>query len=102
MGRALAHGHEGAARIANPAWRDRGGAGSGVPARSVARTGQGLPVQFVIGTTESYERLNEVSLALMGEGICKAACSCFVDTDLKIDKPQTIVEFDRDKASQLD
>jgi multidrug efflux pump len=63
-------------------------------------TGHGLPVQFVIGTTESYERLNEVSLALM-EKAYASGMFMFVDTDLKIDKPQTIVEFDRDKASQL-
>lgn len=62
--------------------------------------GRGLPVQFVIGTTDSYDRLNEVSRSLMdrarGSGVF-----AYVDTDLKIDKPQTIIEFDRDKASQL-
>ena len=31
----------------------------------------------------------------------RAACSRFLDTDLKIDKPQTTVEIDRDKAAQL-
>ena len=25
----------------------------------------------------------------------------FLDTDLKIDKPQTMVEFDRDKVAQM-
>jgi multidrug efflux pump len=62
--------------------------------------GRGLPVQFVIGTTDSYDRLNEVSQSLMdrarGSGVF-----AYVDTDLKIDKPQTIIEFDRDKAAQL-
>ncbi len=63
-------------------------------------TGHGLPVQFVIGTTESFERLNEVSQTF----IDKARASgmfMYVDTNLKIDKPQTTVEFDRDKAAQL-
>ena len=63
-------------------------------------TGHGLPVQFVIGTTESFERLNLVSQTF----IDKARASgmfMFVDTNLKIDKPQTIVEFNRDKAAQM-
>jgi multidrug efflux pump len=63
-------------------------------------SGRGLPVQFVIGTTEPFERLNEVSLALMGKAYGSGKFA-FLDTDLKIDKPQTTVEFDRDKAAQL-
>lgn len=62
--------------------------------------GRGLPVQFVIGTTEPFERLNDVSLALMGKAYASGMFA-FVDTDLKIDKPQTTVEIDRDKAAQL-
>jgi multidrug efflux pump len=60
----------------------------------------GLPVQFVIGTTESFERLNEVSQALLDRARA-SGMFLFVDTDLKIDKPQTTVEIDRDKAAQL-
>jgi len=62
--------------------------------------GRGLPMQFVIGTTDSFSRLNNVSQALM----TKARASgmfIFLDTDLKFDKPQTAVEIDRDKAAQL-
>ncbi|HUJ79248.1 MAG TPA: efflux RND transporter permease subunit [Nitrospiria bacterium] len=62
--------------------------------------GRGLPVQFVIGTTDSYERLNEVSLALMDRARA-SGMFMFVDTDLKFDKPQTTVVLDRDKAAQL-
>jgi len=62
--------------------------------------GRGLPVQFVIGTTDSYERLNEVSEALMDKARA-SGMFMFVDNDLKIDKPQTTVEIDRDKAAQL-
>ena len=60
----------------------------------------GLPVQFVIGTTESFDRLNEVSQTFMDKARA-SGMFMFVDTDLKIDKPQTVVEFDRDKAAQL-
>jgi multidrug efflux pump len=62
--------------------------------------GRGLPVQFVVGTTESFDRLNAVSQSLMDRARASGMFA-FVDTDLKIDKPQTVVEFDRDKASQL-
>jgi len=62
--------------------------------------GRGLPVQFVIGTTDSYERLNEVSGALM-ERARASGMFMFVDSDLKFDKPQTTVQIDRDKAAQL-
>jgi multidrug efflux pump len=63
-------------------------------------SGRGLPVQFVIGTTEPFERLNEVSLALIGKAYGSGKFA-FLDTDLKIDKPQTTVAFDRDKTAQL-
>jgi multidrug efflux pump len=63
-------------------------------------TGHGLPVQFVIGTTDSFDRLNEVSQTFMDKAR-SSGMFMFVDTNLKIDKPQTVVEFDRDKAAQL-
>ena len=62
--------------------------------------GSGLPIQFVVGTTDSYERLNDVSLALL-ERARSSGIFAFVDTDLKVDKPQTTVGIDRDKAAQL-
>ena len=62
--------------------------------------GRGLPVQFVVGTTESYERLDEVSQALVAKAWASGAFA-FVDTDLKIDKPQTTVDINRDKTALL-
>jgi multidrug efflux pump len=62
--------------------------------------GGGLPVEFVVGTTEPYERLNEVSQSLMDKARASGMFA-FLDTDLKIDKPQTTIEIDRDKAAQL-
>ena len=56
---------------------------------------RGLPVQVVIKTTEPFERLNEVTQAVLDKA--KASGMFFyVDTDLKLDKPQTTVTFDRD------
>ncbi|MGO9951972.1 MAG: efflux RND transporter permease subunit [Dissulfurispiraceae bacterium] len=62
--------------------------------------GGGLPVQFIVGTTESYERLDEVSRTLMDKARASGMFA-FIDNDLKIDKPQTTVEIDRDKTAQL-
>lgn len=61
---------------------------------------RGLPIQFVIQTTDPFERLNEVSQALKAEAVA-SGMFLFLDTDLKIDKAQTSIVIDRDKASQL-
>jgi multidrug efflux pump len=60
----------------------------------------GYPVQFAIKTTESASRLNDVSQAFLGAAM-KSGMFIFIDSDLKIDAPQSVIEIDRDKASQL-
>ncbi|HME38517.1 MAG TPA: efflux RND transporter permease subunit [Steroidobacteraceae bacterium] len=60
----------------------------------------GLPVQFVIKTTEPAARLNEASQAFLGEAL-KSGMFMFLDTDLKFDLPQSVIEIDRDKAAQV-
>jgi len=60
----------------------------------------GLPVQFVIGTTEPYERLNDVAQQFLQEAL-KSGMFIFLDCDLKFDNPQTTLNIDRDKAAQL-
>jgi multidrug efflux pump len=60
----------------------------------------GLPVQFVIKTTESALRLNEVSSDFLAETL-KSGMFMFFDTDMKYDLPQSVIEIDRDKAAQL-
>ncbi|MEY9886155.1 efflux RND transporter permease subunit [Bradyrhizobium sp. USDA 329] len=60
----------------------------------------GLPIQFVIGTTGSYNELDQVSRNFMVQAL-KSGQFIFLDTDLKIDRPQTLVSFDRDKAGDL-
>jgi multidrug efflux pump len=57
-------------------------------------------VQFVIGTTDPFDQLNDVQQALMGKAMATGMFA-FLDTDLKIDKPQATVEIDRDKAALL-
>ncbi len=60
----------------------------------------GLPVQFSIGTTQSYAQLNDVSQAFLGEAL-KSGMFMFLASDLKINRPQSNIEIDRDKAAQL-
>jgi multidrug efflux pump len=60
----------------------------------------GLPVQFVIGTTEPFERLNDIAQQFLQEAL-KSGMFIFLDCDLKFDNPQSTVNIDRDKAAQL-
>jgi multidrug efflux pump len=61
---------------------------------------RGLPMQIVIKTTESYERLNEVVQAVLQKARA-SGLFFYIDTDLKLDKPQTTVVVDRDLATTL-
>ena len=60
----------------------------------------GLPVQFIINTTGAFGPLNEVAQAFLEEAT-KSGMFIFLNTDLKIDQPQSTVVIDRDKDSQL-
>jgi multidrug efflux pump len=61
---------------------------------------QGLPVQFVIATTEPIENLNEVAQAVMAEAQ-KEQLFWFADLDLELDKPQAKVVVDREKLAAM-
>ena len=60
----------------------------------------GLPVQFVITTTEPFDRLNEVAKAVADKAN-SSGMFFFVDYDLKIDKPQTTLAVDRDMIALM-
>jgi multidrug efflux pump len=60
----------------------------------------GLPIQFVINTTQSFGELNGVAQQFLGDAL-KSGLFIFLNTDLKIDQPQTTVQIDRDKATLL-
>src|SRR5208337_2574849 len=60
----------------------------------------GLPMQIVIKTTEPFERLNDVSQAVLDKAK-KSGMFFYVDTDLKLDKPQTTVNVDRDMLATI-
>jgi multidrug efflux pump len=61
---------------------------------------QGLPVQFVITTTDSFDRLNQVAQQFLQAAV-KSGDFIFLDSDLKIDNPESTVIIDRDKTAQL-
>lgn len=60
----------------------------------------GLPVQFVIKTTESFQNLNEVAQQVLAKAQA-SGMFFYVDSDLKIDQPQATVTLDRNKVSAL-
>jgi multidrug efflux pump len=60
----------------------------------------GLPIQFVIQTTDPFERLDGVAKAFTAAAL-KSGKFIFLDNDLKIDQPQTSVVIDREKTAQL-
>ena len=61
---------------------------------------QGLPVQFVISTTEPFQNLNDVAQAILQKARA-SGMFFFVDSDLKLDKPQSTLIVDRDKVASL-
>jgi multidrug efflux pump len=61
---------------------------------------QGFPVQVVITTTEPYGQLNEVSQAVLDKAR-RSGNFFYVDSDLKIDKPQDVLVIDREKVAAL-
>lgn len=60
----------------------------------------GMPVQFVIKTTEPFQNLNEVAHQVLAKAQA-SGMFFFVDSDLKIDQPQATVTLDRDKVAAL-
>ncbi|KJC51852.1 efflux RND transporter permease subunit [Bradyrhizobium sp. LTSP857] len=60
----------------------------------------GLPIQFVIQTTDPFDRLDGIAKAFTAEAL-KSGKFIFLDNDLKVDQPQTSVVIDREKTAQL-
>ena len=61
---------------------------------------QGLPLQFVITTTEPIENLNEVATQVLQKAQA-SGLFWFVDSDLKLDKPQATLNVDRDLVADM-
>ena len=60
----------------------------------------GFPFQFVIQTTDNFERLNDVATQIYAEAM-KSGAFFFMDNDLKVDDPQSTLVIDRNKAADL-
>jgi multidrug efflux pump len=60
----------------------------------------GLPLQFIIGTTEPFGQLNRVAQKFLQAAV-RSGMFAYLDTDLKIDQPQYTVEMDRQKTAEL-
>jgi len=61
---------------------------------------RGLPIQFVIQTTDPFERLHQVATKFLQEAQ-KSGMFMFLDSDLKYDLPQSRVVIDRELTAQL-
>ena len=60
----------------------------------------GLPMQFIIGTTQPFGQLNTVAHKFLQTAV-KSGMFAYLDTDLKIDQPQYTVTMDREKTAEL-
>jgi len=61
---------------------------------------RGVPIQFVITTSESFDKLYDVSQKFLQEAQ-KSGQFIFLQSDLRLDLPQTRIEIDRNMAAQL-
>ncbi|MBB5448322.1 MULTISPECIES: efflux RND transporter permease subunit [unclassified Paraburkholderia] len=61
---------------------------------------QGLPIQFVLKSTQPLDKLNVEAQKFFSQAAA-SGMFLFIDSDLKVDQPQKVFDIDRDKASQL-
>jgi multidrug efflux pump len=61
---------------------------------------QGLPIQFVLKTTQPLATLYPEAQKFLADAAA-SGMFLFIDSDLKIDEPQKAIVIDRDKAAQL-
>ncbi len=67
---------------------------------SLPGTGEGLPFQFVINTASDYESLLQVTERIKEKAEASGKFA-FLDVDLAFDKPEIVVDIDREKAAQM-
>ncbi len=60
----------------------------------------GLPVQFVVASTDDHTRVVEVANELLARAM-KSGLFLYGDNDLKFDQPQVDIKIDRQKAADL-
>ncbi|MDH1053698.1 multidrug efflux RND transporter permease subunit [Aquipseudomonas alcaligenes] len=67
---------------------------------SLPGTGEGLPFQFVINTPNDYESLLQVAERVKQKAM-ESGKFAFLNVDLAFDKPEVVVDIDREKAAQM-
>lgn len=67
---------------------------------SLPTPGGGLPIEFVISSTQSIENLREMAADITAEAMSRGRF-IMLDTDLRIDRPRQTVVVDRDKAALM-
>ncbi|MEX0431568.1 efflux RND transporter permease subunit [Spiribacter insolitus] len=70
------------------------------PPPSLPGSGGGLPVQFVLTTSASYEALDTRATELIGQAM-QSGNFLFLKKSTEFDRPMTTIEVDRDKAADL-
>lgn len=70
------------------------------PLPSLPVGGNPLPVQFVINSTQSYELVYQIAQQLEAAAR-KSGNFIYMDSSLKFDKPEIVVDIDRNKAGQM-
>lgn len=71
-----------------------------VPPSLPSPGGGGTPVQFVVGSTQPYQVMDEVVTEIVSQAQ-QSGKFIFIDRDLKIDRPRETVEIDREKAALM-
>lgn len=67
---------------------------------SLPGTGEGLPFQMVINTPADYETLLQVTERIKARAEASGKFA-FLDVDLAFDKPEIVIDIDREKAAQM-
>ena len=67
---------------------------------SLPGAGSGLPFQFIINAPASYETLLDVAERVKAK-VAASNKFAFVDIDLDFDKPELVIDIDREKAAQM-
>lgn len=62
--------------------------------------GKGLPIQFVITTTDTFDNLNVIKDEVVNQAEASGLFG-YIDPDLKIDQEEYVIKLNRDKISQL-
>lgn len=70
------------------------------PLPSIPGQDNGLPVSFVLTSTENYEVLNQAATTLQNAAM-QSGLFLFLQPDLTFDKPELVVNIDRNRAADL-